>query len=67
MLSAMSLICAVRVTMRGQLLPLAFLAPDIVRSIVDGTQPAELCAAELIKKTELPIGWSEQKTLLGFV
>jgi hypothetical protein len=53
--------------MRGQLLPLAFLAPDIVRSIVDGTQPAELCAAELIKKTELPIGWSEQKTLLGFV
>ncbi len=48
------------------LIALAFLAPDVVAAILAGTQPAELTAETLTKRTDLPIGWSEQKTLLGF-
>lgn len=39
---------------------LAFLAPQIVESIRAGTQPAELTADALVKRTEIPLSWSEQ-------
>ena len=45
---------------------LAYLAPDIVRSIVDGTQPPGLTAAKLIAASRLPLDWPEQRSLLGF-
>ena len=45
---------------------LAYLAPDIVRSIVDGTQPPGLTAAKLTAASRLPLEWSEQRSLLGF-
>ena len=47
----------------GHLLPLAFLAPDIVAAIVGGVQPADLMAETLTKRTHLPLGWAEQKSL----
>ncbi len=47
-------------------MPLAFLAPDIVEAILAGTQPVDLTAETLIKHTELPQAWAEQKALLGF-
>jgi len=50
----------------GHLLPLAFLAPDIVEAILAGTQPADLTAETLIKRIDLPLSWAEQKALLGF-
>ena len=50
----------------GQLLPLAFLAPDIVEAIVAGQQPANLTADTLIKRIALPADWSEQRRILGF-
>ena len=50
----------------GQVLQMAFLAPDIVQAILDGTQPADLMAADLMKRTELPTCWDAQKALLGF-
>ena len=50
----------------GQLLPLGFLAPDIVESILSGCQPIDLSAEALIKRTDLPYDWDEQKALLGF-
>jgi len=50
----------------GRLLPLAFLAPDIVEAILAGTQPADLTAEVLLRRTNLPIAWADQKTLLGF-
>ena len=45
---------------------MTFPAPNTVRSILNGTQPADLTAADLIKWTELPTCWDAQKALLGF-
>ncbi|HLO79246.1 MAG TPA: recombinase family protein [Magnetospirillum sp.] len=50
----------------GHLLPLAFLAPDIVEAIVAGTHPADLTAEALVKHIELPLQWDQQKAVLGF-
>src|SRR5436309_11357528 len=50
----------------SSLLPLAFLAPDIVDAVAAGRQPANLTAHRLIRSMELPIGWGAQRQLLGF-
>jgi site-specific DNA recombinase len=50
----------------AQLLPLAFLAPEIVEAIVAGDHPADLTLQRLIKQGNLPLAWSEQKAKLGF-
>src|SRR5438876_6902732 len=49
----------------SSLLPLAFLAPDIVEAIAAGRQPPELTAHRLIRTVDLPIAWAAQKQLLG--
>ncbi len=49
----------------SHLMPLAFLAPDIVEAILAGTQPTDLTAEKLIKRTDLPMDWEEQKNLLA--
>ena len=46
---------------------LAFLAPDIIESIVAGHQPADLSAEKLIRRTDLPLEWAQQHQLLGFI
>jgi len=51
----------------SHLMPLAFLAPDIVAAILAGTQPVDLTAEALTKRTDLQLGWAEQKALLRFV
>lgn len=43
----------------SHLLPLAFLAPDIVEAIVAGQQPADLTTDALIKRINIPADWSE--------
>ena len=50
----------------ANLIPLAFLAPDIVASILSGTQPVELTSEVLTKRVDLPLDWAEQRALLGF-
>jgi hypothetical protein len=50
----------------ANLIPLAFLAPDIVASILSGTQPVELTTQELTKRVDLPLDWAEQRAQLGF-
>jgi site-specific DNA recombinase len=50
----------------GRLIPLAFLAPDIVTKILSGEQPVELTAEELTKRMSLPVAWAEQRQMLGF-
>ncbi|MEK7413962.1 MAG: recombinase family protein [Planctomycetota bacterium] len=49
----------------AQLVRLNWLAPDIVQAIIDGRQPARLTATTLLD-VDLPIAWTEQRTLLGF-
>jgi len=50
----------------ANLIPLAFLSPDIVASLLSGTQPVELTTQELTKRVDLPLDWSEQRAQLGF-
>jgi len=50
----------------SRILPLAFLAPDIVEAILDGRQPPELTAARLKRMRYLPLDWQQQRRYLGF-
>lgn len=45
--------------------PLGFLAPDIVKAILNGRQPAHLTASDL-RRIDLPMDWDEQRRILGF-
>jgi site-specific DNA recombinase len=50
----------------GRLIRLAFLAPEIVESIVEGRQPTTLIAEALTRRIALPLSWSAQRAALGF-
>ena len=50
----------------SRILPLAFLAPDIVEAILNGRQPIELTAESLKRLRALPTDWDAQRRLLGF-
>jgi len=43
----------------------AFLAPDIMRMILNGTQPASLTSDSLKRALPLPLDWENQRKLLG--
>ena len=47
-------------------LTLRFLAPKITEAILAGRQPTELTIDRLIKRTRLPMDWTEQAKTLGF-
>jgi len=49
----------------GRLIRLAFLAPEIVESIVEGRQPVTLTAEALTRRIELPLSWCSQITALN--
>jgi len=49
-----------------RLLPLAYLAPDITESILEGNQPASLALKKLIQ-TRIPLSWNAQRKALGFI
>jgi hypothetical protein len=49
-----------------RLVRLSYLAPDITQAILDGRQPRDLTAAKLLAHSRLPLGWYEQRTVLGF-
>ena len=49
------------------LVRLTYLAPNIVRDILDGRQPIDLSMTRLITSThDLPHDWAEQRRYLGF-
>ncbi|QTH21588.1 recombinase family protein [Rhizorhabdus wittichii] len=50
----------------ARLARLSFLAPDIVRAVMEGTQPASLQSKRLYRMSDLPMNWDSQKTMLGF-
>ena len=48
-----------------RLLRLSFLAPGIVAAILEGHQPPELTANQLIRDTRLPLEWTAQRRFWG--
>jgi hypothetical protein len=50
----------------SRLTQFAFLAPDIAEAILAGRQPVDLSAETISREIDLPLDWSEQRTLLGF-
>ena len=49
------------------LVRLSYLAPDIVRALIEGRQPIELTPTQLLQRSkELPHDWKEQRLFLGF-
>jgi site-specific DNA recombinase len=49
------------------LVRLSYLAPDIVRALVEGRQPIALTPIRLLRLSkDLPHDWSEQGHVLGF-
>jgi DNA invertase Pin-like site-specific DNA recombinase len=51
----------------SRVMNLAFLAPDIIDSIIAGRQPTDLSVEKLTKRIDLPLDWTQQRQLLGFV
>jgi site-specific DNA recombinase len=49
-----------------RLVRLSYLAPDITQAILDGRQPPDLTAEKLLAHSRLPLGWHDQRTMLGF-
>jgi hypothetical protein len=49
-----------------RLVRLSYLAPDITEAILDGRHPPDLTADKLLAHSRLPLGWHEQRTVLGF-
>ena len=49
-----------------RVLRIAYLAPDIIEAIVEGSQPPELTANKLVRIKKLPIDWASQREALGF-
>ena len=49
---------------KRNLVRLAFLAPDIQRTILEGRQPDHLTLA-LLMKEEVPLLWSDQRRKFG--
>ena len=50
----------------GRVLRFAFLAPDIVEAILEGTQPDTISTKRQLLHQNLPFRWSDQRRLLGF-
>lgn len=48
-----------------KLLPLAFLAPDIVEAICTGHQPQDMTLEALVY-AGIPRGWADQRRMFGF-
>lgn len=50
----------------NRIIRLAFLAPDIVKAVLDRRQPIELAPRRLMRIGELLLEWHSQRRLLGF-
>jgi hypothetical protein len=45
---------------------LSYLAPDLQAAILDGRQPSQLSARQLLRTDRLPVCWKMQRQVLGF-
>nr|WP_087575817.1 hypothetical protein [Sphingomonas sp. CDS-1] len=45
----------------------SYLSPNIISAIINGTQPANLTRRQLVRTDRIPLNWSAQEQLFGFV
>lgn len=57
---------SVQRTYPSRIIPLAFLAPDITKAILEGQQPIDLTLDRLQAAMPLPLASDDQRTALGF-
>lgn len=50
----------------ARLARISLLAPDIIQSIIDGSQPKTLTGRQLLRRGDLPLCWVKQRKMLGF-
>lgn len=50
-----------------RLLPIGFLAPNILQAIAQGKQPMSLTVQKLLTTGTPPFVWADQERVLGFV
>jgi DNA invertase Pin-like site-specific DNA recombinase len=50
----------------ARLARVSYLAPDIVKALLHGKQPFNLTARQILKASDIPLDWSEQRRLFGF-
>ena len=44
---------------------LSYLAPDIIVAILNGRQPCTMTSRSLLRVSSIPLGWEDQRTMLG--
>ena len=44
---------------------LSYLAPDIIMAILEGRQPRTMTSRSLLRVSSIPLGWDEQRAVLG--
>ncbi len=49
-----------------QLVRLSYLVPDIISSIIDGTQPPDLTGRKIMRINKIPLDWAGQRKMFGF-
>lgn len=49
----------------NRLAKLSYLAPDIIKAIVQGSQPVSLTGRKLLRAGTIPLAWDEQRAILG--
>lgn len=45
---------------------LSYLAPDIIKAIVQGSQPVDMTGRRFLRAGKIPLDWQEQRALFGF-
>ena len=45
---------------------ISWLAPDIITAVLDGRQPIQLTARNLLRCADVPLEWQQQRQFLGF-
>jgi hypothetical protein len=66
-INAIASVCPVGADVRHtRIIRITFLAPDIIKAILEGNQPPGLTAATLLRDSRFPLDWQDQREALGF-
>ena len=50
----------------ADLLRTSYLAPSIIKTIIEGQQPSDLSRKQLMQTNRIPLDWTGQEQMFGF-